>query len=287
MTEQTQPANRIWKFIQSPLVRIVIAFIWLITITSVIRSVVEQLPSRGTILNAALSLAVVAPVAYLAYFAYVRIIEKRPLSEFATRGAVPELASGILVGAALFTITIGVLWGLGYYTITGENNWTAVEPVFISAVISGLFEEMLFRGIMFRIMEERLGSWLALLITALLFGLLHLANPNATLIAAVAIALEAGVLLAAAYMFTRRLWLPIGIHFAWNLTQGGVFGVSISGNQAGGLLQGTLKGPVILTGGEFGAEASIIAVIVCITTSFYLLWRAQKKSNLVKPIWKR
>ena len=79
-------------------------------------------------------------------------------------------------------------------------------------------------------------------------------NPEATWIAVLCIAVEAGVLLAAAYITTRRLWLPIGLHFAWNFTQGGIFGVPVSGFRVRGLLKSTLTGPELLSGGAFGAE---------------------------------
>lgn len=287
MTEQAQLTNRLGRIVQFSPVRMALASVWLIAMFTIAQSAVELLPAQGTIPVAALSVTVVVSITYLAYAAFVRTIEKRPVSEFAASGAVAELANGVLVGAALFTITIGILWGLGYYTITGVNDWMIAVPALAGALISGMFEETLFRGILFRMVEERLGTWLALLISALLFGLLHLGNPNATWFAAVAIALEAGVLLAAAYVLTRRLWLAIGIHLAWNFTQGGVFGVAVSGNQAGGLLQSSLAGPEFLSGGEFGAEASIVAVLVCAAAGVYLLWRAQNKGHFMKPFWRR
>ena len=108
-----------------------------------------------------------------------------------------------------------------------------------------------------------LGTWLALLISALVFGLLHLANPNATLMAGLAIALEAGLMLAAAYLLTGRLWLSMGIHFAWNFTQGGIFGAAVSGQTSSGIFSSVLQGPALLTGGDFGAEASVVAMVVC------------------------
>lgn len=92
---------------------------------------------------------------------------------------------------------------------------------------------------------------------------MHLLNPNATLVAAVAITLEAGVRLAAACLLTGRLWLSMGVHFAWNFTQGGIFGAAVSGQASTGLLRSLLQGPALLTGGDFGAEASAVAVVVC------------------------
>lgn len=132
-----------------------------------------------------------------------------------------------------------------------------------------------------------MGTWLALLISAIFFGVAHLANPGATATSVVAVALEAGLLLAAAYMVTRRLWFPIGIHIAWNYTQGNVFGISVSGNEAHGLLQSTLVGPPLLTGGAFGAEASIVAIIVCLVAFAFLFRRALLMGRLAPPPWRR
>jgi membrane protease YdiL (CAAX protease family) len=88
----------------------------------------------------------------------------------------------------------------------------------------------------------------------------------------VAIALEAGVLLALAYAATDRLWLPIGVHTGWNFTEGSVFGASVSGHAPGdALFQGSLSGPVTLTGGIFGPESSIVGVAVCLVAAAALV----------------
>jgi len=141
------------------------------------------------------------------------------------------------------------------------------------------------RAIVFRIIEASLGSWFALVISAILFGLMHLPNSNATLGAAAAIMIEAGVMLAAAYMLTRRLWLCIGIHAAWNFTQGGIFSIAVSGTASQGLLSGSLQGPGWLTGGQFGVESSLLAVLVCSAMGVYLLVRAQHAGKIARPFW--
>jgi hypothetical protein len=114
---------------------------------------------------------------------------------------------------------------------------------------------------------------------------LHLLNPGATLLNAAAISIEAGVLLAAAYMLTRRLWLCIGTHIAWNFTQGGIFSVAVSGGENKGLLRSTLVGPDWLTGGTFGAEASVVALVVCFAAGIVLIVLAIKKRNVVPAFW--
>jgi uncharacterized protein len=106
-------------------------------------------------------------------------------------------------------------------------------------------------------------------------------------VSSTAISLEAGVMLAAAYMVTRRVWLAIGIHIAWNFAQSGIFGVATSGVESAGYLQGNLNGPTILSGGTFGPEASIVAVVVCFAAGLYMLRVAHKKRHFLRPSWRR
>lgn len=287
MTEQSPTPSKALKILQFPAIRLPLAFIWLASVVMLTQTLVKLLPARETIPVMVVSIAIVVVMAYCAYYAFVRVVEKRPVTELATRGAAAELAWGILIGVGLFTSVIAILWVLGYYRISAVNSLAAAIPIFMLSVLTGVFEELLFRGILFRIVEESLGTWLALLFSALIFGLLHLANPNATLWAGIAIAIEAGILLAAAFVATRRLWLVIGIHFAWNFTQGGIFGVAVSGNQVDGLFQATLTGPDLLSGGAFGAESSIFAVIVCLAAGIYFVWSALKKGHFVKPFWQK
>ena len=137
------------------------------------------------------------------------------------------------------------------------------------------------RGIIFRITEESLGTWLALAISAVIFGLLHLVGPDSTLQGAVAIMVGPSVLLAGAYKVTGRLWFPIGIHAAWNFTQGGIFGVTISGHPGEGWLQGTLTGPGWLSGGSFGVEGSVVATLICLLAGVLCFASAARKECIV------
>lgn len=117
-------------------------------------------------------------------------------------------------------------------------------PLDRHAPSSGIFEELLFRGVLFRAVETWFGSWAALVVSSLVFGLTDLINPHGTVEGALFIAVEAGILLAAAFMLTRRLWLSIGFHVAWNYTQSAIFSSSVSGNDASqGLIRFTIKGP--------------------------------------------
>jgi membrane protease YdiL (CAAX protease family) len=294
------PASKRRSFLQFPLTRLGLATFAILFAALVAQLIVAVLPfGEATDWAAESSLPIVYGVrlllsaglsillTYAAYRAYVRLIERRELNELAPAGALRELGGGILFGALLFCLTIGFLAALGLYSVGGVNHPSILFLPLSVSMISGFVEEVLFRGVLFRIVEESLGTWVALAISAVLFGLLHLGNPNATLAGAVAIAVEAGVLLAAAYALTRRLWLPIGIHFAWNFTQGGIFGVAVSGNDIPGLLQGRLTGPDWLSGGAFGAEASVVAVVLCLAAGVFFIGKAIQRKQIVQPFWRR
>jgi len=212
----------------------------------------------------------------------VRLIEKRPITELSGPGAPNELGLGLLVGLGLFSIIIAILWALGYYRVTGMNSWLVLIPAIVANVPSGFIQEVIFRGVVFRITRESLGMWWALGISSILFGLIHILSATATLQSVVAITLEAGVLLGAAYMLTKRLWLPIGIHVAWDLANDGIFGVGSSGatgETIRGLFQAKLTGPDLLSGGAAGVEASVISVIVILAASIYMIRKAMQNTR--------
>jgi hypothetical protein len=183
---------------------------------------------------------------------------------------------------------VGIAAIANVYNVVGYGGTGDLARDLISvSILPGIREELFFRGILFRWIEEFGGSWAALLLTSVFFGAAHLMNPNATPIAAFGIAIEAGVLLGAAYMLTRSLWLPIGLHAAWNFTQGFIFDIPVSGLDEHGLVEAKLTGPAILSGGGFGLEASAFAMVIATAAGVWLLWLAIRKGELVQPWWVR
>ncbi|CCH89161.1 Putative metal-dependent membrane protease, Abortive infection protein [Modestobacter italicus] len=218
------------------------------------------------------------------YVAAVRLLERRQVTELAREDALRNLSKGVCGGLVLFTLTIGLIAVLGGYRITGWGSGGAAIAAFGVMFGVAVSEELLFRGVLFRIVEERAGTWGSLVVSALLFGGLHLANPNATVWGAVAIAVEAGALLAAAYVATRTLWLPIGLHLGWNWAEAGLFGTAVSGSgkTGPGLLDSVLSGPTALTGGAFGPEGSVLAVLICGLAAAGFMVLARRR-GLVRP----
>ena len=224
----------------------------------------------------------------LAYLILVRVVERRAVTELAPRRILPDGALGIAAGLLLFSMVVGVLWLLGSYHVTGTDPDAKWLPALLTAGLgAGITEEIICRGVLYRIVEEGLGSWWALLVSALLFGVAHLANPNATLWAALAIAIEAGLLFGLLYHLTRSLPLCMGLHAAWNFAQGTIYGIPVSGLDAEGWLVSRRTGPDWLSGGAFGAEASVIALALCSACSLALLVTAWRHGTLVRPAWCR
>ena len=232
---------------------------------------------------------VVLPIlaVHFTYCGMVRFLERRLPAEVSLSGAARETGTGALIGTACLAVTVGLIALLGYYRVEATGAWAALATALGIAAFSGYIEEVIFRGVIFRLVEEGLGTWLALGITVVLFGLMHLGNPNATLYGAAAIGIEAGMLLGAAYVLTRRLWLAIGVHFGWNFMQAGVFGPNVSGMKVESLLESRLSGPDLLSGGALGVEGSVFAISVCLVTSLVVLHRAHRQDRFVRPFWRR
>ena len=279
-TRPGSSANLWWRILRSPLVRIILATVVVAAAVAVVQSVVhlfkDVIPEP---LYYLLYVVVSVLVASLSYLAYVRVVERRAVSELSGEGAFKELGVGVAIGAALVTVVFGALWVLGDYVVVGTNAATVLLIAFANDASGAVVEEILLRAIIFRISEEALGSWWALLISALLFGLLHAGE-----LGAIPVALAAGILLSSAYVLTRRLWLPTGIHFAWDFMQDGVFGAAAG---AKGLLRAELAGPSLLSGGVIGIEGSILALAVVLISGLYLLLRATRQGRLIGPSWRR
>ncbi|MEV7425810.1 MULTISPECIES: CPBP family intramembrane glutamic endopeptidase [unclassified Streptomyces] len=223
-----------------------------------------------------------AVLAVLVYGWVVRRTEHRPSVEVAREGAGAAIGRGTLIGVAMFVAVIANIAFLGHYEINGLGSATGAVGLFGFMAAAAVTEELLFRGVLFRIIEERAGTWIALVLTGTVFGLAHLLNPNASLWGAVAIAIEAGGMLAAAYIATRSLWLPIGVHFGWNFAAAGIFSTEVSGNNTPqGLLDTTTSGPALITGGDFGPEGSLYSVLFGVLATVAFMWLAHRRGHLV------
>ena len=223
-----------------------------------------------------------------AYWLLVRWIEQRRVDELAARKLLPDSLAGLGIGAALMLAVTAVLWLARAYSVIGTDAQAPwLRNLVLVGALPGMTEEIVSRGVLYRIVEEGMGSWIALIVSSLFFGFMHAMNPGASLWSCLAIAIEAGLLLGLLYTATRSLYLCMGLHAGWNFVQGAVLGIPVSGTDPHGLLVATLQGPTWLSGGSFGAEASVVSVALLGAASCALAVRATRRGLIVPPFWRR
>lgn len=236
-----------------------------------------------------------ALVATLALVIVARVVERQPPSNvgLSPRKAPRDLGLGAIAGVGLMALVVGILALAGAYRATWNPLSGHTDTLLATLVLlafAAYTEEVLFRAILFRHLESWAGSGPALVLSSLLFGAVHLGNPNASWLAALAIALEAGILLGAVWMLTRSLWAVWTLHLGWNWAQGSLFGLSVSGLEVRGVLHGTLTGDPLWTGGDFGPEAGLVAILIAGTAGGLVLARAIRtgcwRPNPWRPRWR-
>jgi membrane protease YdiL (CAAX protease family) len=279
------PKRKRSSVLQFPLTRIFVVALPLIMLMTVTELAIVSLGLTAGGMTSSL-IALAGSLASVALYAgYVRWIERRRLTELGGGRVASELGGGLVAGMGLFVVTAGVLVLIGVGRIERGHGPAAIVPWLLWTTATAASEEILFRGVVFRIVEERLGTWFALVISAALFGGVHAGNANATIFSTIAIAIEAGVLLAAAYVASRRLWLPIALHAGWNLAQLGLLGVQRPGHTTHGVWSSHFTGAQLLSGGDWGPEISIVAVVACLAAATALLALASRAGRLVPPFW--
>ena len=221
-------------------------------------------------------------VSIAGYLLYVRLLEKRSLVEL-SRFRIALLPLGTLVGLVWLGLLMAILYAGGHYQVNGFAFPNRLFSAIVFALGTAIWEEVTFRGLLFRVTEQSFGTWVGVAVSALAFGALHGLNPNASVAASVAIILESGILLAAAYFATRTLWFPIGLHFGWNFAEDFVFGVRTSGHAARpAIIDGTLTGSSFWTGGLYGLESSIWAIGMAAVLSAVLITIAIRRREIVR-----
>lgn len=293
MTETTAPVPLWLRILRNPLSRLVL---FAVTFIGLSMLAYRLLPPADLEMDALLrdgggelwrhAIRSLAP-AVLAYWLLVRLVEGRKVSELAPR-KLPTAVVGWLIGMGIMLATAAVLALFGVYRVHGVHEGVnLLAPLIVLGLVPGIAEEIVTRGVLYRVVEDGLGTWAALAISAIFFGGMHLGNPNATTWSSIAIAIEAGLLLGLAYAWTRSLWFCFGLHAAWNFTQGPLLDIPVSGVELTGWLDASVSGPEWLSGGAFGAEASVLTVVLCTSLAAWFGWRARRCGHLRQPWWRR
>lgn len=209
----------------------------------------------------------------LMYRWLVKSYEERKIEELSMQKSLKDTGIGFLWGMLMMAAVIGIFALCGWYKIIGCSfNVAFVYRYLMAYFVVAVGEEIVFRGIMFRLLDSQFNLWVALIISAIVFGAAHIINPNATVVSTVGISLASGVLFGLLFKCYRTLWVPIGIHWSWNFVQGTVTGCPVSGGAPDySILQSVTSGPELFTGGLFGPEASIITMIAGLAPCIWLV----------------
>jgi membrane protease YdiL (CAAX protease family) len=217
---------------------------------------------------------------YILLFTYY---EKRKIHELSLSAFPKNVVLGFITGSFLQSFFIFIIFLAGGYVITKVNPVSFLIPVLTAALTAGFVAEIMIRGILFRLTEERFGTAVAIIVIILIFAVIHGSNKEATAISVIATASQAGFLISAACVYSRSLWLPIFIHFSWDFTEPGIYGGINPGIRISKtLFESKMSGHPLLTGGLFGPGNSIQSVILCLMTGILFLWLAKRKNNFVK-----
>jgi membrane protease YdiL (CAAX protease family) len=236
--------------------------------------------------QAILLICVFGPI-FILLWLWLALVEKRPLWTIGLEraGAGWKYLRGLAVGLGMFTAAVAVSAVLGYIDFEAGNpagqGWPAlggVLLVFIGWAVQGPAEEALTRGWLLPVIGARYKPWLGVLISSLLFAVMHSLNPNLSPIAMLNLFLFA--VFAALYALEEGgLWGVFSIHAVWNWAQGNVFGFEVSGNAApGGTLFNLMEvGPDAITGGPFGPEGGLAVSLVLVVSIAVVIWVARRR----------
>ncbi len=231
---------------------------------------------------------VLAPITALAAWVLLRLADRRSFRNLGLwfyDGWGRELGLGLTGGAAMISVVVGTMAAFGgtEWHLRGVEPMVLLRGLLWAAALlipAAAFEELLFRGYPFQRLVESWGALIPVVAISGLFGLGHAGNPNATAFT-IANTILAGIWLAQAYLKTRALWYPIGLHFSWNFIMGFVYSLPVSGivlqNQ---LLAAKDHGPQWLTGGDYGPEGSILSTGVLVVG---IVWQARTGFLKVAP----
>ncbi|OOC57717.1 CAAX protease family protein [Paenibacillus ihbetae] len=255
-----------WRF---PIVWMLVGAIGIVLIDTLFRQLTERVDG---VISLALTL-VMGLLAILVYKLTLTYLARRSTPEIARQRAGIEALLGVLTGTIFIAGSVFIIMALGGYSFQWASS-ASVGSVLTSSIGAALgaaiVEELIFRGLVFQAIDRFGGKPLALAVTSLFFGIAHLGNTGATLWSSFAIALEAGVLLGAAFLWRRNLWFAMGLHFSWNAIEE-LLGIPVSGHSSAGLFTVEVNGTTLLTGGDFGLEGSIVPVVVSLLISIPML----------------
>ena len=214
------------------------------------------------------------------YFFLFRLYDKRKITELSLKHLPKEMFVGFLFGFLTISLSIFILYLLGYYQVIGITTTNYPVKLFTTLLVAALIEDLLHRGLIVREMENWLGTHVAIVI-GMLVELQHIFNPHSNLFSFFYYLIW-GFTMGMMFIYTKRIWLPYFFHIGWNFAQP-FYGSNLTGlEDMGSIIQSSFNGPELLTGGAVGIEDSIFTAIFLLFIGITLYYLAKKEGKIVK-----
>jgi membrane protease YdiL (CAAX protease family) len=220
--------------------------------------------------------------ALLAIFIFRKFVDRQSFVSlgFELSNYKTDLVKGLVWGAALISVGFLVLYIFDFVSIVetdfGAIQWLSYIAFFLVVAFN---EEILVRGYILTNLMASMNKYWALIVSALLFSVMHLANDNTSLISTVNLFL-AGIMLGIYTIHKRNLWFPIAMHFTWNFFQGPLLGFEVSGTKMDSVISQQVSGNSLITGGEFGFEGSLLLTVMMVASTAYIHFTYKNSDNV-------
>jgi len=285
---QYHPNGMLGRFFNFPLLRVFVALIFFAPILAINSVVVMQVIANlsepvATYVDIA-RMFLTIPLFILSYRFYCQVFEKRDAVELSFEGALKEWGLGALVATVMVISFVLLIAVVGDFSVIKFRSIIWLMKNVLLFTVGSLWQEMLLLCIIFRLVEEFAGSWIALFISLMLFAGVHIGNENENL-ATVLMLVFSSIIFIAPFILTRRIWISWGFHAGWNFMQAGMFGMANSGVTFKGWLVTEISGPVWVTGGGVGLEATYHSAAIDFIIGILILTMAVKAGKIVKPRW--
>jgi membrane protease YdiL (CAAX protease family) len=214
------------------------------------------------------------------YYYFFRWYDKREIKELSVHQLPKELIGGFIIGFSAISLSIFILYLLGYYHIIDIVTDEYSLRLFMTLVVAALIEDLFTRGLVLRELENWLGTNIAIVVI-MLIETYHIFNPNTTLFSFF-VSLGWGFTMSMLFVYTKRVWLPFFFHLGWNFAQP-FYGSNLTGlNDMGRIIISKFEGPILFTGGGVGIEDSIITVLILFAIGVFLYYRSFKEGKIIK-----
>ena len=284
------PESNVGRFLHHPLFRpfIIVLFLMPVVVinSAMVSGLIPRLGEPGATYLDIVRLAITIPLLLISYQWYCRSYEMRPATELNPEGGLVQWSIGATVAAGMVVIYVGLIEVFGDYTVVDIRSGTQLLANFLTFTAGSLLQDLVLICIVYRLLEELVGTWASLAVSLFLFGAIHLVNEGATT-ASAALLVFSSLIIIAPFILTRRIWFTWGFHAGWNFMQAGVFGMLNSSVSFNGWLVAEISGPEWVTGGAIGLEGTLHSVAIDFLIGLAILILAIKHQRIVAPRWKR